>query len=84
MTTMTNTLPKPKRRHRAVVHGTGIERRAKKPTRLGSLYEAAEDFNEAFDTVFAKARPWLLRTKGWTPDPLLKPKTKTALPTPAA
>lgn len=65
-----------KRRHRAVVHGTSIERRANKPTRLGSLYDAAAEFNEAFDKVFAKTRPWLLRTKGWTPDPLLKPKAK--------
>ena len=66
----------PKRRHRARAHGTGIERRAKKPTGLGSLYDAAVEFNEAFDKVFAKTRPWLLRTKGWTPDPLLKPKAK--------
>ena len=67
MTTMTNTLPKPKRRHRAVVHGTKIERRAKKPTRLGSLYEAAEDFNEAFDTVFPRPGPGYCAPKAGRP-----------------
>lgn len=66
-------------RHTAFVHGTGIERRAKKPAHLRSLYEAAAEFNEAFDKVFAKTRPWLLRTKGWTPDPLLKPKAKATV-----
>lgn len=62
----------PLRRHRAVVHGTKIERRYAR-SRVRGLREAAKEFNEAFDRHFCKSRPWLLHTPM---DPLLKPKAK--------
>ena len=59
------------------VHGTQIERRAKRPKQLG-LWGAegiAADFDRAFREVFCKTRPWLLRPEHYKFDPFLKPKT---------
>jgi len=63
-------LPHPPR-----VHGTGIEKRAKRPAYRDASYAAADEFNEAFDKVFCKHRPWLEHVKGYKFDPFLKPKT---------
>lgn len=62
------------RRHPARVHGTQTEHRAKRPASMAGLYRAAEEFNEAFDKVFCKDRPWLYQVPGWQFDPFLKPK----------
>ena len=66
------------RRHPARVHGTQTEHRAKRPASRSGLCRAAAEFNEAFDKVFCKNRPWLNRVDGRHLDPFLKPK-KAAL-----
>lgn len=67
------------RRHTARVHGTQTAQRAKRPASMAGLYRAAKEFNQAFDEVFCKDRPWLHHVKGWQFDPFLKPK-KAATP----
>jgi hypothetical protein len=62
------------RRHPARVHGTQTEHRAKRPAASAGLCQAAAEFNEAFDKVFCKRRPWLHHMSGWQLDPFLKPK----------
>jgi hypothetical protein len=72
MATHPGTATTTKRRHPARVRGTQVKHCFKR-ARISSLYEAALEFNKAFDRHFCKHRPWLLHV---TIDPLLRPKSK--------